>query len=381
MTTLYLIRHAQAEGNLYRIAQGQFDSYITGQGYRQIDALAERFKDIHIDALYSSDLRRTRATAQAITRYHDLTMHTTPRLREINLGVCEGMSFGDMRKLDPVQMDYFNNDPEKWHCEGAETFAECTERMLSVVTGIAEENDGKTVAVVSHGMAIRSMLARIMGVKSGDISSLPHGDNTAVTLLTYDKGSYKVEYYNDNSHLSDALSTFAKQTWWRKETGGRDDENLSYAPLSPFEHPGVYIDYYRQAWLAAHGDLKFFSADWYLTAAKRHFEREKNSIIGVYRLDELIGILELDCQKGAHASYGWISLICMKDEYRCKGLGIQPLGYAITRFQKLGFKSARLHVSSENEAAVRFYTRCGFEKLGEESGAGAPLYLMEKKFK
>ena len=51
MTTLYLIRHAQAEGNLYRIAQGQFDSYITGQGYRQIDALAERFKDIHIDAL------------------------------------------------------------------------------------------------------------------------------------------------------------------------------------------------------------------------------------------------------------------------------------------------------------------------------------------
>ena len=32
MTTLFLIRHAQAEGNLYRIAQGQFDSYITALG-------------------------------------------------------------------------------------------------------------------------------------------------------------------------------------------------------------------------------------------------------------------------------------------------------------------------------------------------------------
>ena len=63
MTTLFLIRHAQAEGNLYRIAQGQFDSYITALGYKQIDALAERFKNVHLDALYSSDLRRTRTTA------------------------------------------------------------------------------------------------------------------------------------------------------------------------------------------------------------------------------------------------------------------------------------------------------------------------------
>lgn len=67
MTTLFLIRHAQAEGNLYRIAQGQFDSYITALGYKQIDALAERFKNVHLDALYSSDLRRTRTTATAIT--------------------------------------------------------------------------------------------------------------------------------------------------------------------------------------------------------------------------------------------------------------------------------------------------------------------------
>ena len=64
MTTLFLIRHAQAEGNLYRIAQGHFDSYITALGYKQIDALAERFKNVHLDALYSSDLRRTRTTAR-----------------------------------------------------------------------------------------------------------------------------------------------------------------------------------------------------------------------------------------------------------------------------------------------------------------------------
>ena len=42
MTTMYLIRHAEAEGNLYRIAQGQHDSRITDWGYRQIAALEKR---------------------------------------------------------------------------------------------------------------------------------------------------------------------------------------------------------------------------------------------------------------------------------------------------------------------------------------------------
>ena len=29
MTTIYLILHAEAEGNLYRIVQGQHDSFVT----------------------------------------------------------------------------------------------------------------------------------------------------------------------------------------------------------------------------------------------------------------------------------------------------------------------------------------------------------------
>ena len=39
MTTLYLIRHAEAEGNLYRRAQGHFNSTITDRGYLQLGAL------------------------------------------------------------------------------------------------------------------------------------------------------------------------------------------------------------------------------------------------------------------------------------------------------------------------------------------------------
>ena len=53
VTKVYLIRHAEAEGNLYRRIHGWYDSLITENGYRQIAALQERFREVHVDAVYS----------------------------------------------------------------------------------------------------------------------------------------------------------------------------------------------------------------------------------------------------------------------------------------------------------------------------------------
>lgn len=177
MTTIYMIRHAEAEGNLYRIVQGQHNSFITPRGHRQIACLAERFKDVQLDALYSSDLRRTVTTAGAITKYHALEMQLTERLREINLGVCEGMSFGDMYKFDPVQMDNFNNDPAQWRAPGAETFAECTERIVSAVTEIAV----KTTVRLSPSSATAWRSARCLRTFSASQAAISPRFRTATT--------------------------------------------------------------------------------------------------------------------------------------------------------------------------------------------------------
>ncbi len=381
MTTIYMIRHAEAEGNLYRIVQGQHNSFITPRGHRQIACLAERFRGVPLDALYSSDLRRTVTTAGAITKYHALDMQLTPRLREINLGVCEGMSFGDMYRFDPVQMNNFNNDPAQWRAPGAETFDECTRRIAAAVRDIAEENEGKTVAVVSHGMAIRSLLAYILNVKSRDIPSLPHGDNTAVSKLIYDPGAFTVEYYNDNSHLPPELSTFARQSWWKKETRGADPNNLYYEPLDPNRESELYTGLYAASWRAAHGDLKGFCPETYLASAKRHYAADERAILKAFRSDgELAGIIETDPLRSKGAQVGWISLVYVKERLRGMGLGTQLVGRAITNYELLGRKRARLHVSSENPAAIKFYEELGFSVLGSEPGAGAPLYLMEKRF-
>ncbi|MEG1430263.1 MAG: histidine phosphatase family protein, partial [Oscillospiraceae bacterium] len=51
MTQIYLIRHAEAEGNLYRRIHGWYNSLITENGYKQLDALEDRFRNVNIDAV------------------------------------------------------------------------------------------------------------------------------------------------------------------------------------------------------------------------------------------------------------------------------------------------------------------------------------------
>ena len=268
MTTIYLIRHAEAEGNLFRRAQGHWNGKITERGKKQIDALAGRFKDIHIDAVYSSDLDRAVETAGALLRGRNLELHTTRQLREIHMGVWEGDSWGNLSYRWPEQMYNFNNDPDRWVVPGAESFARCRARMTAAIAEIAAAHDGQTIGVVAHGMCIKIFLMAVMGIQPNSPEAMAHGDNTSVSLLHYDGGKFEVEYYNDNSHLGE-LSTFAKQQWWR-DTTKDDPTSLRFEPLNPRDkrEAEFYTGCYRDSWIAAHGSDAGFMSSVYLSSAR-----------------------------------------------------------------------------------------------------------------
>lgn len=268
MTEIYLIRHAQAEGNLYRMMQGHWDGSVTALGLKQIDALAERFRTVHVDALYASDLYRTRLTASAITRYHDLPMQLRPALREINVGSWEARFFGDVAYEQPEAMHDFIFDPEKWQAPGAETYAEVGQRAYAELIRIAEANDGKSVVVVSHGVTILCLLSRILGIGLGDKEHLPICGNTGVTLLHFESGAFSPVFINDVSHLS-ALGMKP----WQKTPDMRGES------FDPREDAGYYKRCYSDAWLAAHGNLNGYSAEPYYAAAVRHYEHDHAAVI------------------------------------------------------------------------------------------------------
>ena len=75
------------------------------------------------------------------------------------------------------------------------------EERRAALEKIARENEGKVVAVVSHGVTIRCLLSHILG-KPLDDPTLPICGNTGVTHLFFEDGRYSVDYINDCAHLA-----------------------------------------------------------------------------------------------------------------------------------------------------------------------------------
>ena len=309
MTKIYLVRHAEAEGNVYRRIHGQYDSRITPNGLRQVDALRARFQDIPIDACYASDLNRTCVTARSVYLPKGLELRRDRRFREVDLGRWEDIPFGWLERFEPERMTQFNKEPQLWSVKDSETFPEYTQRFLTALREAAEENDEKTITVFTHGCVLRGVQYLLGGNEWP-----PYCDNTAVSLLDYENGAFQIEYLNDSSHLSDELSTFARQKWWR--TGGdRRDFNM-----------------------------------WFETEGETSYAVLRDRRVGHIRVSGR------DCEKGELR----IEDIFLEESHRGRALGAQLLGQAVSLARKMGCGTLAATVPDEMRHALHFFERQGF---------------------
>ena len=217
VTTMYLVRHCEARGNVDREFHGSFDSDISENGKVQLLRLAERFRDIPLDAVYSSPLKRARLTAEAINTHHRLPIVFDSRLEELHGGKWELNKWADLPTLFPESSEAWGSRPHEFEAPEGETMRRLYDRMTQALCDIAAANVGKTVAVASHGTAIRNALC--WGL-TGDIvrlSDIPWCDNTAVSVFEFDGENVTVTNYNDSSHLDSETSTLEKQNWWRQD--------------------------------------------------------------------------------------------------------------------------------------------------------------------
>ena len=224
VTKIYLVRHAEAEGNAKEFFQGSIDTPLTEKGKQQLTYLAKRFADIPLDAIYSSPFQRAKLTAEAVNRSHALPITPEYELREINGGEWENTAWADLPALFPQQYELWTQKMWLFCAPQGDAMTDVYERMRAVLTKIAKENAGKTVAVVSHGCAVRNFLASI---EFGDISGFPDvgwADNTAVSLTEYDHntGRWSLIFKNDSSHLPAELSTLRKSKWNQYDETGQN---------------------------------------------------------------------------------------------------------------------------------------------------------------
>lgn len=203
MTELYIVRHAQAEGNLNRTFQGSIEADITPLGYRQLAGLSAHFKSIPLDVIYVSPQVRARRTAEAVQAGRDIPLVVEPGIREINVGAWEGRPIAEVEKEFAADMKVWRETPWLFQTKGSEAMAEVYARVKNAYEKILHESAGKRVAMVSHGCAMRNLLAYLM---KGDIKGLKEGvwlQNVSTTkVLVGDDMRPTVEYVNDYSYLS-----------------------------------------------------------------------------------------------------------------------------------------------------------------------------------
>ena len=353
MTNIFLIRHAEAEGNIYRRAHGHYNGLVTEKGNKQIEKLRARFKDEKIDAVYSSDLSRASTTAAALSEPRSLKINLSEKLREVDLGEWEDKAWGDIEHYYPDMNKNFGHNPANWRIEGSESYEDVKARMSSFIKDAAKRHENRTIAVFSHGFAIRALSCFIEGIPSHETDKMPYCDNTAVGLLTYANGELKAEHHGDNTHLSDEHSTLAQQTWWRPGKK-HDTENLRFMPLNDVCSADL---------------LRIFQA-------KAGERASVNKQYAAFLADVPIGIIGMDSSKESRNNTGWISYIHVVPAHRKKTFATQLLGLAVSDFRKLRREKLRIELPS-GSMGINFMSKCGFTVLNVTD----KFCLMEKNIK
>jgi glucosyl-3-phosphoglycerate phosphatase len=156
--TLVLWRHGQTSYNAERRFQGQTDVLLNELGLEQAARAAPYLAAMRPYALYSSDLARASATAEALARLTGLTVQLDKDLRERNGGAWEGLTDTEIRERYPEAY-------ASWVPPDGETAAAVADRASAALRRIADSLPGGALAVVvGHGANLGFGLARLLGI-------------------------------------------------------------------------------------------------------------------------------------------------------------------------------------------------------------------------
>lgn len=199
---LLLVRHGATLNNMESRYTGQSDVELSASGAHQAKLLGARLATGTLDAIVSSDLRRTRATAQAIAYYHELPVWEDADLREFALGEWEEVPYAEVKTRYATLLERWRSDPENTAPPGGETGAQVRERVIRALDRWQRQYPKGTVLWVTHGGAIGVLLCHLLGMNLSRRNQF-HISNAAITQLQLGERYAILKCFNDTGHLRD----------------------------------------------------------------------------------------------------------------------------------------------------------------------------------
>jgi probable phosphoglycerate mutase len=183
---IYLARHGETDWNAERRLQGGTDTALNSTGRQQAAKLAERLRGVHLDAVYSSALRRSRDTAE-IAR-GEVSLKSLAGLNERRIGKFEGKQLD--RKSDPATAEEYpkrSRDPDD-ELDGGESLNQFYERVRTTILDIRRQHRSGAILIVGHGVTNQMILRALLGLTVEQATSIRQ-DNDELYLIELEGGN------------------------------------------------------------------------------------------------------------------------------------------------------------------------------------------------
>ncbi len=164
MIQLYLIRHGQTEYNKNHIFQGTTDNGLNSFGFKQAEMIADFFKKINVDEIYSSPLNRVLETAKPLSKAKNVPVKILDEFYEVDCGLWEGEKW-------EVLVEEHKEDLKRWLLEGdfkapqgeslLDVYKRVEQRLFSLISSPEED---KTIVVFAHGGVNRAVICHLLGI-------------------------------------------------------------------------------------------------------------------------------------------------------------------------------------------------------------------------
>lgn len=193
---LFLIRHGETYFNLEDRIGG--DSDLTTNGRAQAQALARYFKNRRIPVIFTSQKKRTIQTAEPIQEMQsDCSIIPLAEFNEIDAGVCECMTYEEIREKMPHVYLHRSEDKYNYIYPGGEGYVSMKKRVdLGIKKAIYLSSYSQNIMIIGHRAANRMILSHFLYRRQEDVPYIyiPQ-DRFYHIVATQDKKLFQLKRY------------------------------------------------------------------------------------------------------------------------------------------------------------------------------------------
>lgn len=157
----YVMRHGETVWNSKGITQGISNNMLSKNGKEQVFAVSEKMKDIKIDFIISSPLRRTIQTANIMNQFHKAKIVRESKITEVDQGIFTGRKYSELSDEEKQQKATRSKE------YGMESIANVLERTTKFVNELEQNYKDKVVLVITHNV-VASMIEHFVKYKKFD---------------------------------------------------------------------------------------------------------------------------------------------------------------------------------------------------------------------